>query len=74
MASSAMNTAPVDPEFAKLLREIQARKAKNPLVAKPGLEKIFGTSKGDEIEREAARLGEAWRNSEGMDNQPFSLE
>jgi len=69
-----MNNATVEPAFAELLREIQARKARNPPVSKPGWEKIFGTSKGDEIEREAARLGEAWRKSEGMDNQPFSLE
>lgn len=65
MASSAMNTATVEPAFAELLSQIQARKAKNPPVAKPGWEQIFGTIPDDEASREAARLGEEWRRSEG---------
>ena len=68
MASSAMNTATVDPDFAKLLREVQARNAKNPPVAKPTWREIIGTSRGDELDREAARLGEEWRRSEKLES------
>jgi hypothetical protein len=67
MASSVMKTATLDPDFAKLLREIQARNARNPLKIKPNWEEIIGTSRGDEIDREAARLGEEWRRSERLE-------
>ena len=64
--SQPMNTAIVEPAFAELLREIQSRKAKNPPVAKAGWEQIFGTMPDNEASREAARLGEEWRRSEGL--------
>ena len=65
-----MNTVPVDEELMALIREVQARKAKNPPVAKPTWREIIGTSPGDELDREAARIGEGWRRSEGM-SEPF---
>ena len=49
-----------------LIREVQARKAKNPPVAKQTWKEIFGTMPEDELSREAARIGEEWRKSEGM--------
>ena len=61
-----MQTEVTDEKFLALLREVQAIKAKNPPVAKPGWQKIFGTMPDDEASREAARLGEEWRRSEGM--------
>lgn len=64
--SPSMNTAIVEPAFAELLREIQARKAKNPPVAKATWMEIIGTSKGDDLDREAARLGEEWRRGEQL--------
>ncbi len=62
-----MNTATVEPAFAELLREIQARKAKNPPVAKATWKEIIGTSRGDELDREAARLGEEWKRGESIE-------
>lgn len=62
--SQPMNTATVAPAFAELLREIQARKATNPPVAKATWKEIIGTSKGDDLDREAARLGEEWIRAE----------
>ncbi len=61
-----MQTEVTDEKFLALLREVQAIKAKNPPVAKPTWPRIIGTSVGDEADQEAARLGEAWRRSEGM--------
>jgi len=61
-----MNTVPVDEKLMTLIREVQARKAKNPPVAKQTWKEIFGTMPDDELSREAARIGEEWRKSEGM--------
>lgn len=61
-----MKTAMTEEKFLAFIREVQARTAKNPPVAKPTWREIIGTSVGDEADREAARLGEEWRRSEGM--------
>ena len=61
-----MNTVPEDEQLQTVIREVQARKKTNPPVAKPTWVEIVGTSPGDELDREAARLGEEWRRSEGM--------
>ena len=44
-----MNTVPVDEELMTLIHEVQARKAKNPPVAKPTWKEIFGTMPDDEL-------------------------
>jgi len=61
-----MNTVPVDDELMALIREVPARQAKYPPLAKQTWQEIIGTSPGDELDREAARIGEEWRRSEGM--------
>lgn len=67
MASSVMNTATAEPAFAELLSQIQARKAKNPPLIKPTWREVIGTAKGDELDAEAARLGEEWRRGENLE-------
>jgi len=62
--SSLMNTVTVELAFATLLRDIQARKALTPPVSKPSWVEIIGTASGDELDQEAARLGEEWRRRE----------
>jgi hypothetical protein len=61
-----MSTVAADKEFMALIREIQAKKKLNPPVAKGTWREAFGTIPDDELSREAARLGEEWRRSEGM--------
>lgn len=61
----AMNPVPVDEDLMALIREVQARKKLNPPVSKPTWVEIFGTCPDDELSREAARIGEEWRRSEG---------
>ena len=64
-----MKTEVTDEKLLALIREVQARKARNPPVAKPTWVEIFGTLPDDEASREAARLGEEWRKSEGRSGQ-----
>ncbi|HBJ86333.1 MAG TPA: hypothetical protein DDZ88_21250 [Verrucomicrobiales bacterium] len=61
-----MSTVAADTEFMALVREIQAKKKLNPPIAKKTWREAFGTMPDDELSREAARLGEEWRRSEGM--------
>jgi hypothetical protein len=61
-----MSTVAADKEFMALVREIQANKKLNPPVAKKTWREAFGTMPDDELSREAARLGEEWRRSEGV--------
>jgi len=61
-----MSTVIADEKLLTLIREIQARKKLNPPVAKPTWRDAFGTMPDDELSKEAARLGEEWRRSEGM--------
>ena len=61
-----MSTVAADTEFIAMVREIQANKKLNLPVAKKTWREAFGTMPDDELSREAARLGEEWRRSEGM--------
>jgi hypothetical protein len=61
-----MKTEATDEKLAALIREVQARKKLNPPVAKSTWSEIMGTSPGDDLDQEAARLGEEWRRSEGI--------
>jgi hypothetical protein len=60
-----VKTVQADEQFWARLREVQARRKRRPPHAKAGLEKVFDLLPDDEISREAARLGEEWRKSEG---------
>ena len=62
-----MSTIAADEKLLALIRKIQAKKKLNPPVAKTTWREAFGTMPDDELSREAARLGEAWRKSEGAD-------
>jgi len=68
-----VNTGPVDEELIALIREVQARTAKNPPVAKQTWQEIIGTSPGDQLDREAARIGEEWCRREGMSESPANV-
>lgn len=61
-----MKTEVTDEKLAALIRGVQARKKANPPVPTGKWREIIGTSPGDEADREAARLGEEWRRSEGL--------
>ena len=61
-----MITDGADEKILALIREIQAKKKLNRAVAKPSWREAFGAMPDDELSREAARLGEEWRKSEGM--------
>lgn len=60
-----MSIVVADEKLLNLIREIQAKKKLNPPVAKSTWRDAFGTIPDDELSREAARLGEQWRRSEG---------
>ena len=45
----------------ELTQRVERLEAQKKPLAKPSWEKVIGTSKGDEMDREAARLGAEWR-------------
>ena len=61
-----MKTTVCNEKLMTLIREVQARKAQDPPAAKKSWREIVGTSSGDAADQEAARMGEAWRRSEGQ--------
>ena len=60
-----MSTEAIEKKLAELTERVERLEKKLKPVAKPGWRSIMGTSKGDEADREAARLGREWRMSEG---------
>jgi hypothetical protein len=60
-----MSATVADNKLMMLIRQVQARKKQNPPVATKNWKEIFGTMPDDEAAKEAARLGEEWRRSEG---------
>ncbi len=61
-----MNSMVADEKLLALIREMQAKRKLNPPVAKPTWRDAFDIMPDDELSREAARLGEEWRRSEGQ--------
>lgn len=61
-----MSTAVADEKLLAMIADIQAKKRLSPPVAKTTWKEIVGTSSGDALDLEAAKLGEEWRRSEGV--------
>ena len=61
-----MSTELMEQKLTELTRRVERLEAKARPVAKTTWQEIIGTSPGDDLDREAARLGEEWRKSEGV--------
>jgi uncharacterized protein (UPF0335 family) len=61
-----MSTEVLEQKIHELTRRVERLEAKQRPAAKQTWREIIGTSKGDELDREAARLGEEWRRSEDL--------
>jgi hypothetical protein len=61
-----MSTEVLEQKIHELTRRVERLEAKQRPAAKQTWREAFGTMPDDEISREAARLGEEWRRSEGM--------
>lgn len=63
-----MNAVPADAELMALIREVQARKRRNPPVATAEWKEVAGAAAEDDLFAEAMHLGAEWRkqaNQEG---------
>ena len=60
-----MSTEALEQKLVELTNRVERLEKKAPPVAKPNWREAIGTSAGDEMDREAARLGAEWRASEG---------
>lgn len=61
MQHSGMSTKMMEQKMKELTQRVERLEAQKKPLAKPSWEKVIGTSKGDEMDREAARLGAEWR-------------
>ena len=59
-----MSSEAIEQKLAELTARVERLEQRLQPVAKETWREIIGTSQGDEIDREAARLGEQWRRSE----------
>lgn len=60
-----MSAEAIEHKLAELTARLERLEKKVQPVAKPTWRDVVGTIPDDEISREAARLGEEWRKSEG---------
>ena len=60
-----MSTEAIEQKLVELTDRVERLEKKAKPVAKPNWREAIGTSVGDEMDREAARLGAEWRASEG---------
>ena len=60
-----MSAEAIEQRLAELTARLERLEKKVQPVAKPTWRDMIGTMPDDEISREAARLGEGWRKSEG---------
>lgn len=59
-----MSTETIEQKLTELTARVERLEAKLKPVAKPTWRDVIGTSSGDELDREAARLGAEWRARE----------
>ncbi|WP_395748693.1 hypothetical protein [Prosthecobacter sp.] len=59
-----MSTKAIAQELAAVRQRLAALEAKVSSASKPAWQAIVGTAKGDDLDREAARLGSLWRKRE----------
>jgi hypothetical protein len=59
-----MSTKMLEQKLAELQQRVETLEAKAKPVAKPTWHEAFGAMQDDELSREAARLGAAWRARE----------
>ncbi|WP_395744133.1 hypothetical protein [Prosthecobacter sp.] len=59
-----MSTKVIAQELVAVRRRLAALEAKVSSAGKPAWQAIIGTAKGDDLDREAARLGALWRKRE----------
>jgi hypothetical protein len=59
-----MSTRVIAQELAEVRRRLAALEARLSSASKPAWQAIVGTAKGDDLDREAARLGALWRKRE----------
>jgi hypothetical protein len=62
---TTMSAEAIEQRLAELTARLERLEKKVEPVAKPAWREIIGILPDDEISREAARLGEQWRKSEG---------
>ena len=60
-----MSTETIEQKLTELTNRVERLEGKVKPVAKPNWREAIGTAKGDELDREAARLGAEWRAKEG---------
>jgi hypothetical protein len=60
-----MSAETIEQKLAELTARLERLEKKVQPAAKPTWREIIGTIPDDKISREAARLGEEWRRSEG---------
>ena len=60
-----MSTETIEQRLTELTNRVERLEEKVKPIAKPNWREAIGTAKGDELDREAARLGAEWRASEG---------
>ena len=56
-----MSTKILEQKIAELTQRVERLENRKRPVAKPTWRDVIGTAKGDEMDREAARLGAEWR-------------
>lgn len=59
-----MSTEMLEQKLAELQQRVEMLEAKVKSMAKPTWKKAFGMMKDDDLSRDAARLGAAWRARE----------
>ncbi len=59
-----MSTKVIAQELAAMKQRLTALEARLKTSPKPTWQAIIGTAEGDDLDREAARLGAAWRKRE----------
>ena len=59
-----MSSKAIEEKLTELTERVTRLEKNLPPVAKPTWREIIGTSKGDEMDRAADRIGEKWRRSE----------